>query len=64
MRVIAPLSRKQLGREGFLFVVARNLDDPFRTGEVISDAQHRYLVVTIEAGSGPREVNLLVKLAP
>ncbi len=61
MRVVTPLSRKPLG-QGFVLVVARNLANPFAAGEVIADAQHRYTVVSVEAGEGPRELSLLVKL--
>ena len=64
MRVVAPLSRKKLGRDGFLLVVARNLAQPFAQGETIADRDFRYTVVSIEAAEGPREVQLLVRLVP
>ena len=63
MRVVTPLSRKPLGRHGFVLVVARNLADPYAPGQVIADAEHRYTVVSVEAGEGPRDVQLLVKIA-
>ena len=62
MRVATPLSRKPLGREGFVLVVARDLADPFAPGQAVADAEHRYTVVSVEAGDGPREVQLLVKV--
>lgn len=61
MRVVTPLSRKPLSREGFVFVVARNLADPYEPGQIIADADHRYTVVSVEAGEDPREVQLIVK---
>ncbi len=62
MRIVSPLSRKTLSRQGFVLVVARDLANPFAPGEVVADAEHRYTVVSVEAGDGPREVQLLVKL--
>ena len=61
MRVVTPLSRKPLGK-GFVLVVPRDLANPFAPGEIIADAEHRYTVVSLEAGEGPREVQLLVKV--
>ena len=62
MRVVSPLSRKTLSRQGFVLTVARDLAHPFAAGDVVADTEHRYTVVSVEAGDGPREVQLLVKL--
>lgn len=64
MRIVDPLSRKKLGRDGFVLVVARNLAQPIEVGESIADAEHRYTVVDIEAAEAPREVQLVVRLMP
>lgn len=62
MRVVTPVSRKPLSRQGYVLVVPRNLAEPFSPGEIIADTQHRYTVVSVEAAEGPREVQLLVKV--
>ncbi len=61
MHLVTPLSRKPLGRQGFVLVVARDLADPFAPGQMIADAEHRYTIVSVEAADDPREVQLLVK---
>ena len=61
MHLVTPLSRKPLGRQGFVLVVARDLADPFAPGKMISDGENIYTIVSVEAADDPREVQLLVK---
>ena len=62
MCVLALLFRKPLGA-GFVLVVPHNLAHPFAPGDVVAEAAQRFTVVGVEAGNGPREVQLLVKPA-
>ena len=62
MRVVTPISRKPLSRQGFVLIVPRNLAEPFSPGEIVAVAEQRYTIVSVEAGEGPREVQLLVKV--